>query len=184
MRLICGLGNPGAQYQDTLHNAGFMALDRFAEQLGLEGWKTAHQGLTIKGSLSGNPFLLLKPQTFMNLSGRSLVSALGYFKVDLTDTLVISDDLDLEAGRLRFREKGGHGGHNGLRNIIELTGSNQFNRIKMGIGRPTHTGKVTNHVLGKASGDQKIGLDLACDQVSRYIEDFILGNTIQIESNP
>jgi len=184
MRLICGLGNPGDQYKDTLHNAGFMAVDQFAEHLGLTGWKSAHQGLLLKGSLKGNPFLLLKPQTFMNLSGRSLVHCAGFYKVDPTDILVVSDDLDLEVGRLRFREKGGHGGHNGLRNIIELSGSKEFNRIKMGIGRPVHTGKVTNHVLGKPSVDQKIALDNACEKVSQYIEDFVLGNTIQIESTP
>ena len=183
MRLICGLGNPGDQYHQTLHNAGFMALDQFADEQGLGGWKQAHQGLLLKGSLQGNPFLLLKPQTFMNLSGRSLVACAQFYKVTPSDILVVSDDLDLEVGRLRYRKKGGHGGHNGLRNIIELLGTQDFGRLKVGIGRPSHGGKVTGHVLGKPSADQAIALEQSCGQVGGYLQDFIAGRTIQIESN-
>lgn len=182
MRLICGLGNPGEPYARTLHNAGFWALDQLAESLGSESWKTAHQGLLIKGSLEGSPFLLLKPQTFMNLSGRSLVACAQFYKVEPKEMLVVSDDLDLELGQLRFRLKGGHGGHNGLRSIIELLGTQDFARLKIGIGRPAHKGQVTGHVLGNLSEDQAAKLGQAAKTAGPLIKDFILGRPVQVET--
>ncbi|MDT8448305.1 MAG: aminoacyl-tRNA hydrolase [bacterium] len=181
MRLIVGLGNPGDQYQDTPHNAGFAALDHLAERLGETGWKSGHQGVYVKGSLNGCPFVLLKPQTYMNLSGRSVVACAQFFKVTAENILVVADDLDLELGRLRFRTKGGHGGHNGLRNLIELLGTPEFPRLRIGIGRPAHAAKVTGHVLGKLSGDSAIALANAAEAAGDYIFDFIEGRPIMVQ---
>jgi len=180
MRLICGLGNPGQEYEGTPHNAGFMALDRLAGDQSLGAWKQAHKGLMIKDSLSGSPYVLLKPQTFMNRSGGPLVACAQFFKVELDDILVVTDDLDLETGRLRYRQKGGHGGHNGLRDIIAQTGSGDFHRLRIGIGRP-QGGNVTGHVLGKAKGDQKELLEIAAADAAEQIKNFIGGLPIHIE---
>lgn len=180
MRLIIGLGNPGEQYRNTPHNAGFMALERLAERLGENGWKSGHQGLFLKAGLGGKPFVLLKPQTFMNLSGRSVVACAQFFKVEPEEMLVVSDDLDLSLGQLRFRTKGGHGGHNGLRNIIELLGTPNFYRLKIGIGRPRGAGKVTGHVLGQLSGENATQLADATAEAGDYIIDFIEGRPVQV----
>jgi len=181
MKLIVGLGNPGNQYQDTLHNAGFMALDHLAEMQGIGPWQEKFKGLNLKANLEGRPFLLLKPQTFMNLSGQSVVACLQFFKVEPEEILVVSDDMDLPLGNLRYRQKGGHGGHNGLRNIIELLGSQNFSRLKIGIGRPHGNKQVTGHVLGKPKQDQIQLLEEAVQKAASHIKDFILGNPLHIE---
>ncbi|OGG94880.1 MAG: aminoacyl-tRNA hydrolase [Candidatus Lambdaproteobacteria bacterium RIFOXYD2_FULL_50_16] len=181
MRLVCGLGNPGQEYEGTPHNAGFLALDKFAERLKLGPWKLGHQGLLIKDNLEGSPFVLLKPQTFMNRSGQSLSACARFFKVELADILVVSDDLDLETGRLRYRQKGGHGGHNGLKDIIAHLGGDGFERLRIGIGRP-QKGNVTGHVLGKAKGESKELLELAANEAAEQIKNFIGHKPVHIES--
>src|SRR3989339_858351 len=110
MKLITGLGNPGPEYADSFHNAGFQVLDHLSTQMGLAPWGEKFKGLLAKGQFQGEGFLFLKPQTYMNLSGQSVQACLTFYKLELSDLLVISDDLDLELGQLRFRAKGGHGG--------------------------------------------------------------------------
>ena len=126
--LIAGLGNPGPKYDGTRHNAGFRALDAVAKEFGIEVAKRKFQGLMGQGEIAGKRCLLLKPQTFMNLSGESVEAACQYYKIPYDKVIILFDDISLEPGQLRIRRKGTHGGHNGVRSIIECTGSEDFPR--------------------------------------------------------
>ena len=182
MKLIVGLGNPGKEYQDTPHNAGFMALDQFSDLHNCASWTEKFKGLLVKDNLEGKGFMLLKPQTFMNLSGDSVQACLAFYKIEHPDILVVSDDLDLNFGKLRFRKKGGHGGHNGLRDLILKTGADDFNRLRIGIGRPQGKHSVTSHVLGKIGGDQQIDLEDSLNRAVVHIEEFVMGQPIEIKN--
>lgn len=161
--LVAGLGNPGKDYEKTRHNIGFMILDEIAEACSLSFEKSKFEGLMAKGRFASRQVVLLKPMTFMNRSGNSVVKVLDYFGIDSAGMLVIHDDLDLEFGRIRIREKGGHGGHNGMRSIISSVGTPDFARIRVGIGRPPGEKDVTSHVLGGFSKEEKNRLtDLIC----------------------
>ena len=183
MKLLVGLGNPGKEYTNTLHNAGFKGIDALAEYLGVSNWSKQFKGLVIKGQHQGVRYILLKPQTFMNLSGESVVACKEYFKVKLKDIMVLSDDLDLPFGTIRYREKGGHGGHNGLRSIIRLCGDNEFQRIKIGIGRPQRgRGQISSYVLQRLSPEVEKELDMSIIKTVEYQLNFISGQPIHIHS--
>ena len=145
--VIAGLGNPGSKYQWTRHNAGFLFLDRIAQLEGLSIARKQFGGLTAEWERKGKRLVLLKPQTFMNLSGRSVMPALQFYKLKPDQLIVVHDEIDLPLGAARLKQGGGHGGQNGLRSIMELLGKGDFVRLRLGIGRPPH-GDVTNHVLG------------------------------------
>lgn len=145
-KLIVGLGNPGPKYLWTRHNAGFMVLDRLAHAIGASVARKSFSGVFGEAAWHGERLLLLKPQTYMNLSGRSVAEALRFHKLPLTDTIVIHDDLDIPFGRVKVKEGGGHGGHNGLRSLVQELGGAGFVRVRVGIGRPVH-GDVVNYVL-------------------------------------
>ena len=136
--IIAGLGNPGKEYENTRHNIGFMAVDALAERLGAEFKKSKFEGLTAEGKIGDKRVLIIKPQTFMNLSGRAVVKAMNYYKLTPDRVVVIFDDITLDVGRLRIRQKGSDGGHRGMRNIIELGQSDAFPRIKLGVGKKPH----------------------------------------------
>ena len=136
--LIVGLGNPGKQYENTRHNAGFMALDILAEKAGCEIKKVKFKGLVGEGRLNGKRVLLLKPGTFMNLSGQAVQEAMAFYHLPPERVLILFDDISLEPGRIRIRRKGSDGGHNGMKNIIYLSGSDQFPRVKIGVGAKPH----------------------------------------------
>lgn len=144
--IIAGLGNPGSKYQWTRHNAGFLFLDRIAQLEGLSIVRKQFGGLTAEWERNGKRLVLLKPQTFMNLSGRSIMPALQFYKLKPDQLIVVHDEIDLPLGTTRLKQGGGHGGQNGLRSIMEQLGSGDFLRLRLGIGRPLH-GEVTNHVL-------------------------------------
>ena len=148
MKIVVGLGNPGQQYADTPHSIGFEAVDAVAAGLGAS-WeqKKSFKCLMAKGMLNGVPVLLVKPQTFMNLSGDSVAPVVKYNNATVDDLLVVQDDIDLPAGRIRIRKGGSCGGHNGIRNIIERIGTQTFTRLKIGVGK--ERGNVIGHVLGK-----------------------------------
>ena len=146
--LVVGLGNPGAEYALTRHNAGFMVLDQLCEMFNASITQAKFQGLFGTARIQGQTVYLLKPQTYMNLSGRSVVSCMSFYHIPIESVMVVHDDLDLPVGDVRAKVGGGSGGHNGLKSIIELTGKAEFGRIRMGIGRPEH-GDVVNYVLGK-----------------------------------
>jgi PTH1 family peptidyl-tRNA hydrolase len=152
-QLIVGLGNPGRQYEETRHNIGFMLLDRLAASAGV-AFQSSPKWQCHLAKLPESGTMLLKPQTFMNLSGRAIRQVLAFHKWPPESMLVIYDDAALPLGRLRFREKGSAGGHNGIKSIIEHLGSDAFPRLKIGIGE-SHPGNMTGHVLGKFSPDER-----------------------------
>lgn len=153
--LIAGLGNPGAQYEGTRHNAGFMALDYIAEQAGAKVDRLKFQGLCGTAVIGGKKVLLLKPSTYMNLSGRSVVEAMSFYKLPPERVIVIYDDISFPPGKLRIRLKGSDGGQNGMKNIICLSGKDTFTRIRLGTGdRPDHRMDLADWVLSRFSEDE------------------------------
>ena len=151
--LIVGLGNPGRQYEDTRHNVGFMVLDRLAAASGAV-FQTAPKWQSHLAKIPGSGTILLKPQTFMNLSGRAIQQILSFHKWSPEQMLVIYDDVALPLGTLRFREKGSAGGHNGIKSILQHLGNDAFPRLKIGIGG-SQPGEMVGHVLGKFSPDER-----------------------------
>ena len=146
MKLFVGLGNPGSDYAGHRHNIGFMALDRIAADHGFGPWKRAFKGLVAEGRLGAEKVVLLKPETFMNLSGQSVQGALAFYKLPLADVTVFHDELDLAPGKCRVKQGGGHAGHNGLRSISGILGEG-YGRVRLGIGHPGHKDAVAGYVL-------------------------------------
>ncbi|MCC1480304.1 aminoacyl-tRNA hydrolase [Roseibaca sp. Y0-43] len=154
MKLFAGLGNPGAKYAGNRHNIGFMALDSIADAHGFAPWRSKFQGEVSEGRLGSEKIILLKPHTFMNLSGQSVAEALRFYKLDLADLVVFHDELDLAPGKLRLKQGGGHAGHNGLRSIHGHLGPD-YARVRLGIGHPGHKDRVAAYVLSDfAKADQ------------------------------
>lgn len=137
VKIVVGLGNPGPRYETTRHNAGFMVLDLLAEKLNIAFTKQAHFSLIAEGRIPGEKVLLMKPMTYMNLSGKAVLDAVNFYKTELADLLIIYDDIDLDVGRLRVRHKGSGGGHKGMNSIINVFSNEEIPRIKIGIGRPS-----------------------------------------------
>ena len=146
MKLWIGLGNPGSKYARNRHNIGFMALDRIAADHGFTPWRKAFQGLVAEGRLGAEKVALLKPETFMNLSGQSVQAAVTFWKLPLAEITVFHDELDLAPGKLRLKQAGGHAGHNGLRSIHGHLGE-AYARVRLGIGHPGHKDAVAGYVL-------------------------------------
>jgi len=146
MQIFAGLGNPGAKYAGNRHNIGYMAVDRIAAEHGFTPWKTRFQGEVAEGRLGTDKVLLLKPTTFMNLSGQSVGEAMRYYKLDPADVTVFHDELDLAPGKLRVKTGGGHAGHNGLRSIHQHIGEG-YRRVRLGIGHPGRKELVSGYVL-------------------------------------
>ena len=161
MKVIVGLGNPGAEYANTPHSIGFEVVDAVARGIGAS-WKgsSSFKGELATGLLGGVKVLLVKPQTYMNLSGECVSPVLKYHNATIEDLLVVSDDIDLPVGRLRIRKGGSAGGHNGLKSVIERTGSSDFVRLRIGVGRdPQSRSNVIGHVLGKFSPEDRQAMD-------------------------
>ena len=146
MKLFAGLGNPGTKYAGNRHNIGFMALDAIAEAHGFAPWRAKFQGLVSEGQMGGHRVVLLKPQTFMNLSGQSVTETMRFFKLDPADLTVFHDELDLAPGKIRLKQGGGHAGHNGLRSSHGHIGE-AYARVRLGIGHPGHKDRVAGYVL-------------------------------------
>ena len=163
-KLIVGLGNPGSKYQWTRHNAGFMVLDRFSRDAGIPMTRKLFSGLFGEGNFQGVRLLLLKPQSFMNLSGRSVATALNFYKISIQDLIVIHDDIDIPFGRVKLKEEGGHAGHNGLRSLMQELGSGSFLRLRIGISRPPHD-DTADYVLSNFSDDELKNLPRILDGV-------------------
>lgn len=154
MKLIAGLGNPGAKYAGNRHNIGFMAVDRIAADHGFGPWKPRFQALAAEGRLGDMRVMLLKPQGFMNLSGQAVGEAMRYLKLSPEDVIVLHDELDLAPGKCRVKQGGGHAGHNGLRSIHQHIGA-EYGRVRLGIGHPGHKDRVAGYVLADfAKADQ------------------------------
>ena len=151
MKLVAGLGNPGSEYKGTPHNIGFQAIDLLMKKLNISGFQEKFHSQFCKTSVEGKACILIKPQTFMNRTGQAVAECAGFYKIPVEDIVIISDDLDLPPGRARFRDAGGHGGHNGLRSVIDSLGNNKFRRVRFGIGRPSGKKDVVGYVLGQWS---------------------------------
>lgn len=175
MILLVGLGNPGIEYKFTRHNIGFLVLDEVHEQYTFSPWKNKFKGLVAEGSIDGHTVLLLKPQTYMNLSGQSVMEAMQFYKVSLDNVIVIHDDLDLTPGTLRTKQGGSAGGHNGLKDIDQRVGQSYW-RIRLGIGHPrtlNHTGPVINYVLERFSNKEATWLGPLLDSVAHHLPSFL-----------
>ncbi|HEZ7989512.1 MAG TPA: aminoacyl-tRNA hydrolase [Ruminococcus sp.] len=178
--VIAGLGNPGLEYENTRHNAGFIVLDMLAKQCGEEINRMQFKGRTADVMLGDKRCLLLKPTTYMNNSGESIVQALEFYKLDVSSLIVVCDDISLDVGRLRIRRKGSHGGHNGLRSICELTGSDSYERIKMGVGKKPHPDyDLAKWVLGKFGKEDMEKLNTAAENACECIKLMVQGKTDQ-----
>lgn len=157
MYIIAGLGNPTKEYDKTRHNVGFSAIDALADQYNIDVSEKKHKALCGRGAIGGQKVVLMKPQTFMNLSGESIRAAVDFYKVDPEDLIIIYDDISLEPGQLRIRLKGSAGGHNGIKNIIAHLGTQEFPRIKVGIGAKPPRMDLADYVLSRFSqGEQKL----------------------------
>ena len=176
--LIVGLGNPGRDYENTRHNAGFLCMDYIAAKCGVQINRSKFAALVGEATIGGKKCLLVKPQTFMNLSGRAVLEASDFYKIAPEKILVISDDVNLDVGRMRMRAKGSAGGQNGLKSIIENIGSDNFTRIKIGIGQKPHPAyDLAAWVLSKFTTADRKALDSTLDRVTEAIELLIDGDT-------
>jgi peptidyl-tRNA hydrolase, PTH1 family len=161
MRLFVGLGNPGSRYAKNRHNIGFMAVDEIARAHATSPWRRRFQGETAEALIGGERVLLLKPETFMNESGRAVAEAQRFFKIPLADVTAFFDELDLPPGKLRVKVGGGNAGHNGLRSITAHCG-NEYRRVRLGIGHPGHKDLVQRHVLGDFSKAEEPWVEDLC----------------------
>ena len=171
MFLIVGLGNPGKEYEDTRHNIGFKVVDNIAKEYNIEINRQKFKGTYGEGFIGGEKVILLKPTTFMNLSGESVKAVVDFYNLDNDDILVIYDDISLDVGSLRIREKGSAGGHNGIKSIIAHLGRDVFSRIKVGVGQPG--GDLIKYVLGKFSKEEVAVLSESIDAATKATAEII-----------
>ncbi len=179
MYLVVGLGNPDKKYANTMHNMGFMAVDKATAKLNLSFDKKAFKGVVCQTNINGEKVVFLKPHTYMNLSGDSLVEAVNFYKVPLSNLLVVYDDIDVEKGRLRLREKGSAGTHNGMRDIIKKIGSGDFCRIRIGIKPQNFLGSLADYVLSQVKGEEKEIIETSITKASEAIIDFVSGVSLE-----
>ncbi len=174
VKLIVGLGNPGSKYKDTKHNIGFMVIDKIASQLDITFTEDKIFKAEVGSSfINGEKVYFVKPTTFMNKSGEAVHALLSYYGLDTKDLLVIYDDLDMEVGKIRFRQKGSAGGHNGIKSIIAHIGTQEFDRVKVGIGRPPQKMTVINHVMSSFQGDDAIVIANAIDKIDSAVKFYL-----------
>ncbi len=169
MWLVVGLGNPGKEYQHNRHNIGFMAVDHINETHNFSGWQKKFNGLFATGTLAGQKTILLKPQTFMNVSGQSVQAAAAFYKIYSANIIVLHDELDLEPGKIRIKQGGGDGGHNGLRSIDSVIGKAYW-RVRLGIGHPGDKHLVHGHVLSDFTVDDEKWLAPLLTSVGNYAD--------------
>ena len=172
--IIAGLGNPEPKYEITRHNAGFLAIDRIADNANVSIKKMKFHALIGEAELGGERCLLLKPLTYMNKSGEAIAEAMRYYQIPPERVLILFDDISLDPGKLRIRQKGSAGGHNGIKSIIEMTKSSDFPRIKIGVGKKPHPDyDLADWVLGKFAGEDKKAIDAAIKRAADAVEAII-----------
>lgn len=159
MFLIVGLGNPENEYSKTRHNMGFNAINKIAEQYNINVNKNKFKGLYGTGIIEGEKVILLKPQTYMNLSGESIIEIMNFYKIDIKNLIVIYDDMDIEKGKIKIRKSGSAGSHNGMKSVIHELNSKDFKRIRIGIGKPTEKSNLIDYVIGKVPENELKILD-------------------------
>ncbi len=174
MYLVIGLGNPGRQYDMTRHNIGFHTIDYIADEYNVKINKLKYKALYGECEISGEKTYLIKPQTYMNLSGESIIDFVNFFKVPIENVIVISDDINIDTGRLRIRPKGSAGGHNGLKSIIYMLQSDEFPRIRMGVGAPKHDDyELADFVLGRFTKEEIPIMEDAIKRAKSAVEEII-----------
>ena len=174
MKIIIGLGNPGRKYEQTRHNAGFMAVDELARGLRFDLSQEKYHALVGKGRIGSIDALLVKPQTFMNESGRSAAAALRYTNAGVADLIVVHDELDLPLGSVRVKTGGGHGGHNGLRSLMDHLGSSDFIRVRIGVGRPAPGRDAAEYVLSPFNADERKAAEDAVGKAADAVRDIVI----------
>lgn len=188
MHLVLGLGNPGRRYAQTRHNVGFVVVDRLAERLSETVEKKQFGAFVGSARIGSAPAVLAKPQSFMNLSGQPAASLKGFYKLNNDQLVVVHDELDLPFGQVRVKTSGGHGGHNGLRDLQQKLGGNDFIRVRVGVSRPPPGHDVAAYVLGKWTGEESSGLpavvDRACDAVESVLNEGVLSAMNQFNTRP
>ena len=175
MFLIVGLGNPEEEYSNTRHNMGFDTINQISKEYKIEVNKKGFKGIYGTGIIDNKKVVLLKPQTYMNVSGESVIEILNFYKIDLNKIIVIYDDIDVEPGKIKIRKKGGPGSHNGMKSVINSLKSEEFTRIRVGIGTPKYKNDMINYVIGKNMTQEErnvldIGIKKAANAVAEIIE--------------
>ena len=173
MYIIIGLGNPGKKYEHTRHNAGFDAIDKLAEKYNIKMDKLKHKALIGEGRIGTEKVVLVKPQTYMNLSGESIVSICQFYKPEFDKVIVIYDDIDLDVGKLRIRKKGSAGSHNGMKSIIKCIGTQEFPRIRIGVSKPPEGWDLADFVLSRFPKEQKGDLEESFERAVLTVEEII-----------
>ncbi|MBA2876707.1 aminoacyl-tRNA hydrolase [Thermaerobacillus caldiproteolyticus] len=180
MKLFVGLGNPGKEYEQTRHNVGFMVIDELMRRWNLSLNQAKFNGIFASHIVSGEKVILCKPLTYMNLSGECIRPLMDYYKINIEDLVVIYDDLDLPVGKIRLRTKGSAGGHNGIKSLIHHLGTQQFKRIRIGIGRPEHGQKVTDYVLGRFTAEESSEIQEAIKRSATACEKAVNAPFLQV----
>jgi peptidyl-tRNA hydrolase, PTH1 family len=180
MKLIIGLGNPGKQYEQTRHNVGFMVIDKLSKELSIPLDRHKFNGIYGIGHISGEKIILLKPLTYMNLSGECIRPLMDYYEINDDEIVVIYDDLDLPVGKIRLRAKGSAGGHNGIKSMISHLASQEFNRIRVGVDRPNNGMKISDYVLGQFTKEEEQGIQEAIDRSVNACEKWLSTSFIQV----
>jgi peptidyl-tRNA hydrolase, PTH1 family len=177
IQLVAGLGNPGAKYEQTRHNAGFWFVDEVARQCGTQfRYESKYKSDVARCTLAGQEFRLQKPMDFMNCSGMPVASLAAFYRIPRSSVLIVHDDLDLPVGTVKLKKGGGHGGHNGLRDLIPQLGGKDFLRLRIGIGHPGHRDDVVGYVLKAASRDDRMAIDQAINETVKLMPDIVAGN--------
>lgn len=176
MYIIVGLGNPGKKYEHTRHNVGFDVIDRFAEKHDIKVDRLKHKALIGEGRIAGEKVVLIKPQTYMNLSGESLISAVNFYKPDMDKVVVVYDDIDIDIGHIRIRKKGSAGSHNGMKSIISNLSTQDFPRFRVGVGRPESGRDLADFVLSRVSKTEE-------DKMMESIDNTVSALEVMIESD-
>ncbi|WP_317889886.1 aminoacyl-tRNA hydrolase [Sutcliffiella deserti] len=180
MKVFVGLGNPGRQYEQTRHNIGFMVIDELADRWNISLSQSKFKGIYGQGIVNGEKVLLVKPLTYMNLSGECVRPLLDFYKLEAEDVVIVYDDLDLPVGKLRLRQKGSAGGHNGIKSLILHLQTQNFNRIRMGIDRPTNGQSVSDYVLGRFSQEEQPDITWAVKRASEACEEALEKEFLQV----
>ena len=176
MKIIAGLGNPGAEYAKTRHNVGFMLIDALAAKLGVDDWREKYDAMVLETRIGLEKVLLVKPLTYMNESGRAIGPLLSWYKLEAEDLVVVHDDLDIPVGTIRIRKKGSAGGHNGIKSILSHVGDEHFARVRIGIGRPSPGWTVIHHVLAPFPSEDVPKIREAIDYLLPAVECIVTEN--------
>lgn len=183
MFLIVGLGNPGSKYENNRHNIGFMAADEIVRRFSLSSWTEKFQGQISKGSIGSHKVVVLKPQTYMNLSGKSVQQVANFFKIPAENLIVIHDELDLPPLKTRIKSGGGNGGHNGLKSIQQCMGTPHFMRVRLGVGHPGDKSKVSSYVLNDFSKSEMPDFEILCAHLADKMPQILNGEDQKVVSD-